>query len=463
MTQNPAPTIVILAAGLGKRMRSELPKVVVSTREAPMLHHVLDAASPLSARTTVIITGHKREIVEQVALESGYPHPLTFAFQEKQEGTGHAVRCAEPFLRDHSGEVLILSGDVPLIQTATLTAFLEFHRSEKSSVSIISTLLQHPGNLGRVERNKATGTFERIVEAKDCTTEQLRINEINGGIYAVTPSFLWKALHSLNNNNAQKEYYLTDIVEIARTQNLKVSSFLISNSDEVLGVNSPSELAIVNTKLRVRQLNKLEEDGVQFEDTATTYIDPEVTIGAGTRVGPNVTLKGKTTIGQNVIMEGTTFLTNTTVSDSAILKFCVRAENASIGAHCSIGPFAHLRPGTQLDADVKVGNFVEAKNARIGQKTAVSHLTYLGDCDIGKNSNIGAGTITCNYDGTNKHQTSIGDNVFIGSNSCLVAPVMIESNATVGAGSVITRNVPKNSLALTRPEMKIRENYQRKK
>jgi len=463
MEQNPAPTIVILAAGLGKRMRSELPKVVVSTREAPMIHHVLDAASPLSARLTVIITGHKREIVEQVALDSGYPHPLTFAFQEKQEGTGHAVRCAEPFLSDHSSDVLILSGDVPLIQTTTLRAFLEFHRSQKSAVSIISTLLQDPGNLGRVERNKASGAFERIVEAKDCTTEQLKINEINGGIYAVDSSFLWKALRSLKNNNAQKEYYLTDIVELARDQNLKVASFLISNSDEVLGVNSPAELAIVNSKLKVRQLNELSEKGVLFEDPATTYIDPEVSIGTGTRVGPNVTMKGNTTIGQDVTIEGTTFLTNTTVGDGVTLKFCVRAENASIGAHCTIGPFAHLRPGSQLDAEVKVGNFVETKNARVGQKTAVSHLTYLGDCDIGKHSNIGAGTITCNYDGTNKHQTSIGDNVFIGSNSCLIAPVMIESDATVGAGSVITKNVPKGSLALTRPELKVRENYQRKK
>ena len=202
---------------------------------------------------------------------------------------------------------------------------------------------------------------------------------------------------------------------------------------------------------------------MQFEDLATTYIDPEVTIGAGTRVGPNVTMKGNTTIGENVTLEGTTFLTNTTVGNGVTLKFCVRAENSSIGANCSVGPFAHLRPGTQLDAEVKVGNFVETKNARVGQKTAVSHLTYLGDCEIGKHSNIGAGTITCNYDGTNKHQTSIGDNVFIGSNSCLVAPVMIESNATVGAGSVITKNVPRNSLALTRPDLKIRENYQRKK
>jgi len=463
MDQNLAPTIVILAAGLGKRMRSEFPKVVVPTRQGPMLHHVLNSASPLAARLTVIITGHKREIVEQVALQSGYPHPLTFAFQETQEGTGHAVRCAEPLLNEHSGVVLILSGDVPLIQTATLRAFLEYHRSENSAVSIISTRLQDPGNLGRVERNKTSGTFERIVEAKDCSTEQLKINEINGGIYAVDSSFLWKALRSLNNNNAQKEYYLTDIVEIARSQNLKVSSFLISNSDEVLGVNSPAELAMVNARLKIRQLNELSENGVQFDDPATTYIDHEVTIGSGTRIGPNVTMNGRTTIGSDVIIEGTVFLTNTTVSDGATIKFCVRAENASIGAHCSVGPFAHLRPGTQLDADVKVGNFVETKNARVGQKTAVSHLTYLGDCDVGKHSNIGAGTITCNYDGTNKHQTSIGDNVFIGSNSCLVAPVMIESNATVGAGSVITKNVPKNSLALTRPEMKFRENYQRKK
>ena len=463
MKQNPAPIIVILAAGLGKRMRSELPKVVVPTREAPMLHHVLSSASPLAAKVTVIITGYKREIVEQVALQSKYPYPLAFAFQETQEGTGHAVRCAEPLLGEHFGDVLILSGDVPLIQTTTLRAFLAFHRSQASTVSIISTLLQDPGNLGRVERDKATGAFERIVEAKDCTPEQLKINEINGGIYAVSSSFLWKALGSLRSNNAQKEYYLTDIVEIARSQNLKVSSFLTNTSDELLGVNSPAELAIVNSKLKERQLNELAENGVHFEDPATTYLDSEVTIGTGTRIGPNVTMRGRTIIENNVVIEGTALLTNTTVSNNATLKFCLRAENASIGAHCSVGPFAHLRPGTQLAAEVKVGNFVETKNARVGQKTAVSHLTYLGDCDVGEHSNIGAGTITCNYDGINKHQTSIGDNVFIGSNSCLVAPVIVESNATVGAGSVITKNVPKNSLALTRPEMKIRENYQRGK
>jgi len=462
MEKEKSPAIVILAAGLGKRMRSDLPKVAVPTRQSPILHHVLDSASALAPKITVIITGHKRELVEEVALQFGYKHPLGFAFQETQEGTGHAVQCAETLLKKCSDDVLILSGDVPLIQASTLHAFLEFHQSQDSTVSIISTVLPEPGNLGRVERNNSTGAFERIVEAKDCSAEQLKIKEINGGIYAVRGSFLWKALHSLNNNNAQKEYYLTDIVEIARRENLKVSSYLINNSDEVLGVNSPTELAIVNSKLRIRQLNDFSENGVEFEDPATTYIDPKVKIGANTRVGPNVKITGNTSIGSDVVIEGTAFLNDTIVSNGATIKFCVRSENAFIGDYCSVGPFANLRPGTHLDAEVKVGNFVETKNTRVGEKTAVSHLTYLGDCTIGKNSNIGAGTITCNYDGAVKHHTSVGDNVFIGSNSCLVAPVTIESNSTVGAGSVITKNVPQNALALTRPEMKIRENYRRR-
>jgi bifunctional UDP-N-acetylglucosamine pyrophosphorylase/glucosamine-1-phosphate N-acetyltransferase len=468
MSKDKPISVIILGAGLGKRMRSELPKVAVSTRNKPMLHHVLAAAIELEPQKTVIITGHKREIVEEVASQFNYPYPLDFAYQATQEGTGHAVKCAEEAFKQDSdynknGDIIILSGDVPLITGKTLKAFLDYHHENGSTLSIISAILPEPGSLGRILRHPETGEFERIIEAKDCDTQQLTINEINGGIYAVSASFLWDAVKRLNKNNAQGEYYLTDIVSIAREQNRKVISYKISHHDEILGVNSPLELNQVNSILNRRKIDELLAEGVLIEDTTTTYIDQNVKIGKGTQIGPNVKLVGNTHIGSNVIIEGTAYLVDTVIADNVHIKFCVRAQEAHIAENCSVGPFAHLRPNTKLDTKVKVGNFVETKNATIASNTAVSHLTYLGDCEIGSNSNIGAGTITCNYDGSKKHHTKIGDNVFVGSNSCLVAPVTINSDATIGAGSVITKDVPEKALALSRSEMFLKANYQRKK
>ena len=456
---------IILAAGKGTRMKSPLPKVVVSTIEKPMLVHVLDTLTQQPPSGISVVTGFKKEVVESVAQEwktqCSNEIPMRFCVQEEQLGTGHAVGCAKNSLSSFNGPVMVLYGDVPLISGETLKEILKIHESKKSTVTILSAFTNEPGKLGRIVRDEK-GIFKAIVEAKDCSPEQLAIKEINSGIMVIESSFLWPALEKINTDNAQNELYLTDIASIAVEEGQTVEVKATQNFAEVTGVNSRYDLAFANRHLRNQKIQSLFNEGVLFESPETFFYEGEITIGEGSRIGPNVTLIGPVSIGPNTILEGTAFIKNSTICADTTIKFSTRIEDSTIGASCAIGPFAHLRPNSKLESGVKVGNFVETKKAQLKEGVSAGHLSYLGDCTIGENTNIGAGTITCNYDGKNKHLTTIGKNVFVGSNSSLIAPLEIADNATIGAGSSISKGVKEGSLVLTRAPLKEKENYKRK-
>lgn len=454
---------IILAAGLGKRLGGEIPKALVRTRQASLIGHVLEGVKDLNPKKTVVVVGHGRELVEQHLQESPYHSKLniTFAYQETQQGTGDAVRAALPELEGHTGTVVITYADHPLFRAETLRHFIEYHQHKNSTLSMISFQSAPPNSYGKIVRD-ANGNILRITENKDCNPEERLVSEVNSGVYAVDSSFLKPAIDSLTNENAQNEYYLTDIVQKATSEGQSVAAFSLGDPTEAAGVNTNTDLSYVNSILAQRHLRELEESGVIFDAIETCTIEPSVTIQPGARIGPGVHLAGLTAIESGVFCEGYTRILDTTIDKGAEVRLGCRIESASIGARATVGPFAHIRPGTSLAADVRIGNFVETKNATLDEGAKASHLSYLGDCVVGKNSNIGAGTITCNYDGQKKSQTSIGEGVFVGSNSALVAPLTIKSGALVGAGSVITKNVPENALALGRARQENRENWFKK-
>jgi bifunctional UDP-N-acetylglucosamine pyrophosphorylase/glucosamine-1-phosphate N-acetyltransferase len=454
---------IILAAGLGKRLGGEIPKALVRTRQASLIGHVLEGVKDLNPKKTVVVVGHGRELVEQHLQESPYHSKLniTFAYQETQQGTGDAVRAALPELEGHTGTVVITYADHPLFRAETLRHFIEYHQHKNATLSMISFQSAPPNSYGKIVRD-AKGNILRITENKDCNPEERLVSEVNSGVYAVDSSFLKPAIDSLTNENAQNEYYLTDIVQKATSEGQSVAAFSLGDPTEAAGVNTNTDLSYVNSILAQRHLRELEESGVIFDAIETCTIEPSVTIQSGARIGPGVHLAGVTTIESGVFCEGYSRIQDTTIDKGAEVRLGCRIESASIGARATVGPFAHIRPGTFLAADVRIGNFVETKNAILDEGAKASHLSYLGDCVVGKNSNIGAGTITCNYDGQKKSQTSIGEGVFVGSNSALVAPVTIKSGALVGAGSVITKNVPENALALGRARQENRENWLKK-
>jgi bifunctional UDP-N-acetylglucosamine pyrophosphorylase / glucosamine-1-phosphate N-acetyltransferase len=452
MTNNIA--VCILAAGKGTRMKSELPKVLAETAEKSLIFHVLDAISGLSIKKVVIVTGYKSQAVQEKVLKYSFNNKLniSFALQKEQLGTGHAVKCAKDNFADFKGTVLILCGDSPLITRKTLENFINSHNSYQSNLSMISAVLPDGASFGRIIRNNS-GVLLKIVEARDSSWQELQVKEVNSGIYAVNSEFLWSALDKLTTSNQQQEYYLTDIVEKSVNQQLTTTAWICSNPEEILGVNSKAELTEVNNILLNRRIKNFIDNGVHFETINNVWIDPTVTIGTGSKIGANVHLKGTTTIGENVVIEGSAYLIDSKIASDSIIKFGVRAEKAVIGAANKIGPFAHLRPGTELHSEVKVGNFVETKQAILHDHVSASHLTYLGDCEIGSNTNIGAGVITCNYDGIKKSKTTIEEDVFVGSNSCLVAPITIGKGTTIGAGTVVAKhNVPSESLIINRVE-----------
>jgi bifunctional UDP-N-acetylglucosamine pyrophosphorylase/glucosamine-1-phosphate N-acetyltransferase len=447
-------TCIILAAGLGKRMGSNSPKVLAKTDESTLIEHVLVSAATLNPTKTVIVTGYGRELVEQVVKQSSAAalhREIAFAFQEQQLGTGHAVLSASQYLEGFSGNVAILSGDAPLLTPASLELLVKGHEFAKATVSLLSFEAPFPNPYGRIiraEQNRRS--VEKIVEAKDCSPFELLVREVNSGIYLVESAFLLPALRSLSNNNAQKEYYLTDIVAKSTQEGQTVCAMCLSQPEDALGVNSPAELAVVNRVLRQRRIEKLVAQGVTFLAPESCFIDPAVTIDSGTVIGPNVQILGKSRIARDVVFEGSAIVIDSEIGANSAIKLGCRIEESSVGADCSVGPFAHVRPKSALLDRCKIGNFVETKNARLAPGVKAGHLTYLGDCEIGTETNIGAGTITCNYDGVSKHTTTIGEHAFIGSDSCLVAPVEIGNGAYVGAGSVITKNVEPDALAFTR-------------
>ena len=439
---------VILAAGQGTRMKSQLPKVLHPVAGRPMLSHVVKTARSLGATPIVPVIGHGAEQVRQVLAEE----PLTFALQEEQLGTGHALLCAEASLKGFTGDLLLLCGDVPLLRETTLRELLQQHQKTAASVTILTAQMQDPTGYGRIIRGE--NGVERIVEEKDASRSERQVDEINTGIYVFRAPEVFEFLRGLDNSNAQGEYYLTDIVAAARKAGERIEALLIEYAAEAMGINDRVQLAEAGAIMRQRINEAHQRAGVTLVDPATTYIEPDVVIGADTLLHPNVHLRGKTTIGSGCEIEPGVVVTDCSIADQVHLKPGSVLSESSLGDSCAVGPMAHLRPGTVLNGNNKIGNFVEIKKAVFGEKSQASHLTYIGDASLGKNVNIGCGTITCNYDGVNKHQTTIGDDVFVGSDTQFVAPVTIGRGSLIGAGSTITKDVPEDALAITRAEQK---------
>jgi bifunctional UDP-N-acetylglucosamine pyrophosphorylase/glucosamine-1-phosphate N-acetyltransferase len=435
-------SVVILAAGKGTRMRSVLPKVMQPLAGRPLLRHVVDTATSLDAVRTLIVYGHGGDLVKKA-----FPGPLLWAEQAEQKGTGHAVQMALPQLPEH-GKTLILYGDVPLTTGSTL-ADLIARVGNVATMGLITLGMNDPTGYGRIVRDSG-GKVVRIVEQKDATAEERQIGEVNTGIFCVPNSLLHKWLPELRNDNAQGEYYLTDIVAMAARQGIRIETVQPEYAWEVDGVNDKLQLARLERIHQKVQADALMRAGVTLIDPARFDLRGTLTHGMDLHIEPNVILEGRVTLGHNVRIGANCQLRDCHVGDNVTIKPNSLIEDARIGNGAEIGPFARLRPGTELGDNVHIGNFVETKKAVLGTGSKANHLAYLGDADIGSGVNIGAGTITCNYDGANKHLTRIGDDAFIGTNNSLVAPVSIGQGATTGAGSTITKDVPDNTLAVAR-------------
>jgi bifunctional UDP-N-acetylglucosamine pyrophosphorylase / glucosamine-1-phosphate N-acetyltransferase len=435
--------VIILAAGLGRRMKSATIKILHRAAGRPLIDYVVDLASQISEKPPIVVVGHQREMVQQhLGARARY------AFQEQQLGTGHAVLQAAQ-LADSGKRVLILSGDVPLTRPETLEQLLDEHQRSGNALTLLTMKLDDPDLYGRIVRD-AHGAVNKIVEAKDANDDERRIREVNAGIYVFDREYLFENLRRLSTSNAQGEYYLTDLIAMLRGSGKRVGALVVDDPIEVLGVNSRAELAAVEGEIQRRVIDRLMRDGVTFRNPSTVVIDSMVAIGPDTVVYPFVILEGNTRIGEGCVIEPGVHLENVRVGDDVHLKTGTVAEDAIIEDEATVGPYAHLRPGTKLGRHVKVGNFVETKKAVFGEGAKASHLSYIGDAEVGADANIGAGTITCNYDGVNKNKTILEDGVFIGSDTQLVAPVRVGRGAYVGAGSTITKDVPPNSLALSR-------------
>ncbi|MBZ4375244.1 bifunctional UDP-N-acetylglucosamine diphosphorylase/glucosamine-1-phosphate N-acetyltransferase GlmU [Corallococcus interemptor] len=446
---------VVLCAGKGTRMKSEKAKVLHPILGRPLCAYPLKRALELGATHVVPVVGHQASEVEK-SIRAHFPDaPLRFALQKEQRGTADAVKAAQDALKGHDGRVLILYGDVPLLRKETLQALLAAHDAAGGALALVSTTLEDPTGYGRVIRE--AGKVARIVEHKDCTPEQRAVKECNAGIYSVDAAFLWKALAEIKPVNAQGEYYLTDLVEMAAK--LGPVGAVDADATETAGVNDKVELAARARVLQQRINEAHMRAGVSIQDPATAYIEEGITIGTDTEIGPSVSLMAGTVIGKGVIIGQGSVLTASHVADGTHIKPYSVLEEARVGERCIIGPFSRLRPATELAEEVHLGNFVETKKARIGKGSKANHLTYLGDANIGAGCNIGAGTITCNYDGVNKHLTELGDGVFIGSDSQLVAPVKVGDGGYVGAGTTVTKNVPPGSLAVSRAPQVVKEGW----
>ena len=450
--------LVILAAGKGTRMKSAEPKVLHRAGDRLLIDHVLGAAQSLDATSTTIIVGHMADRIREAL---GHRAGLRFALQEPQLGTGHALLQAEPHLAGAAGTVVLLSGDVPLLRPDTLRTLVATHERSGAAATVLTARVAQPDGYGRIVREH--GRIVGIVEHKDATPAERAIDEINSGIYAFALEPLFDALRSIGSANAQGEYYLPDLVRIYRARGLQVETVLLEDPREILGVNSRRELADVAAILKTTRNEALMDAGVSIVDPASAWIGPDVEIGRDTIVHPNVHLEGRTRIGERCEINASVRIVDSTLEDGVVINnFCVIRES-HIRAGAQIGPFAHIRPQSDVGEGAHVGNFTELKKTTLGKGSKANHLSYLGDATIGEKVNIGAGTITCNYDGVNKHKTTIEDGVFIGSDTQLVAPVRIGKGAYVGAGSTITKDVPPEALALTRVPQRNIEGWAKKR
>ena len=442
-------TAVILAAGQGTRMRSDLPKVLHPALGKPMVQHVLDAVSPISSEKSVLVVGHKADEVKTALGDRTH-----YALQAEQLGTGHAVQQAESLLRNKTDLVLVVYADMPLLRTETLKKLVDTQQDHQGPFTMLTITVDDPRGFGRIIRNK-NGEVQAIVEEASATPEQLAVKELNAGVYCFSSDWLWDALNRIE-LSPKGEYYLTDLVEIAVSENLSVQAISTDEPSELIGVNTRVHLAEVAKILQARINHKWMLSGVTIPDPAATYIEPDVIIGSDTTILPNTHIQGQTEIGANCVIGP-----NTIIRDSQIGNYCdVEAsviESAILEDHVDIGPFGHLRKGAHLAEGVHMGNFGEVKASYLGPGTKMGHLSYIGNTTTGKRVNIGAGTITCNYDGSQKHHTQIGDDVFIGSDTMLVAPLTLEDGARTGAGAVVTKDVAKNTVVVGVPARAIRK------
>ena len=445
-------SVVVLAAGKGTRMKSSLPKVLHPVGGIPMVQRIINTVEALNASAVHLVYGHGGDQLQAAVTGNN----LNWCLQAEQLGTGHAVQQAVPYIKDDE-DVLVLVGDAPLIQKATLERLAAV--KAECDLALLTVELDDPTGMGRIVREN--NNITAIVEHKDATDAQREIKEINTGMMMMAGSDLKRWLGNLSNNNAQGEYYLTDVIAMAAAEGKQIQSAQPDAVEEVEGVNNRAQLAALERALQARQAHALMMDGVTLADPARVDIRGEVITGNDVAVDVNVIFEGKVTLGSNVKIGANCILRNCSVADGAVIEANSIIEEAEVGENCTVGPYGRLRPGAVMKANAKVGNFVEMKKAVLGEGAKANHLTYLGDAEVGAGANIGAGTITCNYDGVNKSKTIIGENAFIGSNSALVAPVTIGEGATVGAGSTITSNVEDKALAIARSKQRVIANWPR--
>jgi bifunctional UDP-N-acetylglucosamine pyrophosphorylase/glucosamine-1-phosphate N-acetyltransferase len=441
---------IILAAGKGTRMKSEVVKVLHPILGLPMLSYPVDLSlNGIQAEKTIVVVGYQGDRIKEK-----FKNPqIQFVLQEEQLGTGHAALQAIPFLKTFTGTALILCGDVPLVKADTLRSFIGAFSESNSILSVLTTVVEDPFGYGRILRSPE-GWLEKIVEEKDAAEKERSIREINTGIYCVKVSFLIEGLGEIGKDNAQGEYYLTDLVEIAKKKGLRCSAHIVSDPVEVMGINTRVDLAMASEVLRQAKLRDLMLSGVTIVDPKTTYVDQTVEVGKDTILYPNCHLQGRTTIGDRCIIEPNSKVSDSTIGKDVTIRSNSVITESNIEEGASIGPFSHLRPLCEVKAKAKIGNFVEVKKSVIGRGSKANHLTYIGDSVVGEDVNIGAGTITCNYDGFEKHQTIIGDRVFVGSNVELVAPVKVGNGSSIGAGTTVTKDIPEGALAISRTRQK---------
>lgn len=447
---------VILAAGLGTRMKSSIPKVLHKIYDKPIIQYVADSTKKLKAKDNIVVISPKTDEIKKT-LDN---YPVTFVIQKEPKGTADALKTAVSNLNKFDGTLLVLNGDTPLISTQTLKRFLRLHNHHKEDISIISFIAECPHSYGRIIRQG--NQVKAIIEDRDASKDQKKIKEVNSGIYAMESHAL-KLLKEIKINKTKAEYYLTDIVDIAVKKGYRVGAHILGNETEMTGINTREDLYKAGIYLREKILSGWINNGVSFIDRSSVFIHPEAKIGMDTIIYPNVFIEGKTVVGSNCIIYPNTRIVDSIIGNNVVIKDSTVIESSTIKSNASIGPFAHIRPGSIIGRSSKIGNFVEIKKSVVGEGTKASHLSYLGDAEIGKNVNIGAGTITCNYNGREKHKTIIEDNVFVGSDTQLVAPVRVGRGAYVGAGSTITKDVPSLSLAVSRAEQRHIEKWALKK
>jgi len=443
---------VILAAGKGARMKSKLPKVLHRICGRPMLAYVMEAVAAAGVEKTVVVVGHGADLVARQVGDAAL-----VALQAEQLGTAHALLQAAPLLKDFLGQLLVLCGDTPLIEAGTLVRLVESHRGAGAVATVLTAGMEDPTGYGRVIRDGAR-RVAKIVEQKDASPEEKLVREVNTGIYCFEAAGLFDALAGITPANAQGEYYLTDIIEMYVREGKNVGAMLLENPVEVTGINDRLQLAGVERHIRGRVLEDLMGSGVTVVDPASTFVDRPARVGRDTVIHPFTFIEGDTVIGEDCVIGPGSRLVDSTVGEGVSVHNSIVIESR-IGDRCSIGPYAYLRPGTELGRGVKVGDFVEIKKSRIGDGSKAPHLSYIGDATVGAGVNIGAGAITCNYDGENKWPTTIGDGAFIGSNTNLVAPVEVGAGAVIGAGSTITKDVPAGALGVERAKQSVVPNW----